>query len=218
MPILKRYDHSPFPMDVAVWSIAEEENWFLERLQLSETEAGHFVRLRGRHRLEWLASRWLVHELSGRAERAPIVKDEFGKPFLPGSSQQVSISHSHGLAAVAVGQCDFGLDIQQIVGKIKNLAPRFLSTAEAAQAAQAGAAHYLRALHIYWCIKEALYKAYGRRALDLRADLSVEPFDTTQTEGRAIGWIKKGAMVQAYQAYFEQVGTGHLLACVWRDT
>jgi len=164
----------------AIWRIEESEAWFLEQLQLSASEQAQLEVIKGWRRMEWLAVRQLVSALIPGKERSILVKDEYGKPHLHNSPLEVSISHSHQLAAAMVGEKVLGIDIQQIVEKIGRLAPRFLSPREMGFIHPAE--HRIAQLHVCWCAKEALYKAYGKREIDFCDHLLLDAF-AYQTEG-----------------------------------
>ena len=69
----------------AIWKIEEDEPFFLQRLDLHASETAELANMKGRRRLEWLASRYLVHHMVSDEpdwDRIPLLKDEFGKPHL----------------------------------------------------------------------------------------------------------------------------------------
>ena len=101
--------------ELGIWKIAESEEYFLDLLDLTPIEKVQVSRIKGRRRLEWLASRWLIHKMSGRHVRGAVLKDEFGKPHLINSKWKISISHSDHKAAVIASPYLVGIDIQKIV-------------------------------------------------------------------------------------------------------
>lgn len=199
MPIIYQKHFQP-EGELGLWRIAEPEDWFLEKLELSAPEKAQFDAIQGHRRVEYLAVRQLVHQMSGREKRGPFIKDEYGKPHLEGSRFQISISHSREVAAAIAAPCAVGIDIQQIVEKIERLAPRFLSPAELANI---DPAFRMEHLHVYWCAKEALYKAYGRRELVFTEHLEVDPFPFFPQEGPFTGRIKKEGSVLEMNLWYE---------------
>ena len=191
--------------EIGIWDIEEPEDWFLRRLDLKAPEAAQFHKLKGRRRLEWLAARQLVHQMSGRAERALFQKDEYGKPYLEDSPFQISISHSHDKAAAIAAPEIVGIDIQYWVPKIERLAKRFLNASELAQLAN-NPAERLFQLHVLWGAKESLYKAYGRRQLDFCQHMAVEAIDCAGWEGKVRGQVSKAAYQQHFTITYRSVG------------
>lgn len=208
MPLLD-LGHLEPGVRLGLWEIREPENWFLERLALSEDEAAQLAPIKGHRRVEFLAARKLVHLLSEMPDRHPLVKDPSGKPHLPELSFSVSISHSRGYAAAILAEGAVGIDIQHIVEKIGRIAPKFLSQEEASAI---GPDARLEALHVYWCAKEALFKAYGKGEVDFRHDLRVLPFTYGSAGVHFIGQILKDQAVRTFNLRYLRMNE-HML--VW---
>lgn len=205
--VKKNIGHSDW---LAIWRVEEEEAFFLQQLDLQENESLELANLKGARRLEWLASRWLVHELLtglGHEDRYPVQKDEFGKPYLLGGPFQLSFSHSHGYVAVLLSDQPVGVDLQAIVPKIDRIAKKFMREEELASLQPETR---LEHLHFYWSAKEALYKAHGRRELDFRQHIFVQPFDY-QPFSNTVGRVSKGTETLSFDLYFEKMD-GFVLA------
>ncbi|NND09390.1 MAG: 4'-phosphopantetheinyl transferase superfamily protein [Saprospiraceae bacterium] len=170
-----------------IWEIDETDAFFEALLDLSQEESREVQQLKSRRRTEWLASRWLLHIISGRAARGILVKDEFGKPYIAGSNWYISISHTHQYTAAIAAPFLVGIDIQVRVEKITRIAKKFLSAHEAENVTGQRPIDYM---HIYWGAKECLYKAYGRRVLDFKKDLRIDAFNIELE--RTSGAILKG--------------------------
>ena len=160
--------------EVGIWEIQEEESFFQERLLLTKEEATSLEKIKGTgRRLQWLSSRYLLHYLSGRNVRGTLFKDKYGKPHLTASPYHISLSHSHEMAATMAAPNHVGIDIQFFVPKIGRLAHKYMRPEELESLEEKTR---LEHLHVYWCAKEAVYKAYGKRALDFRKNIWIEPF------------------------------------------
>ncbi|MBI5915235.1 MAG: 4'-phosphopantetheinyl transferase superfamily protein [Bacteroidetes bacterium] len=198
---------------LALWQMEEDEVFFTENLDLQEVEQAELAPLKGRRRLEWLASRWLVHEMllgHGYEDRVPVLKDEFGKPHLWGTPFHLSFSHSHEVVAVILAKKPTGIDIQRLVPKIEVLAHKFLRPEELASLQPATR---LEHLHVYWGAKEALFKAHGRRQLDFRQHILMEPFDY-QPVGSTTGRVCKDDFDARFDVFFEKMDEYVLVWCV----
>lgn len=210
MPLLL-HTHLTHGGELGLWRITETEQYFLDLLLLYPAELRQLATIKGRRRVEWLAVRQLVHEMSGRRVRGPFVKDEFGKPRLLDTDWHLSISHSHELAGAIASPHLCGIDVQFIVPKITRLAPKFLNEAEAASLHDE---HYLDQLHFYWGAKEALYKAHGRRQLDFKANILVTPFTYTDYAGQTTARVvKEGEETLFFKVWYERSREGYML--VW---
>jgi len=186
---------------LALWNIAEDEHFFTQKMTLTEPETERLGQIKGGRRLEWLAGRWLIHEMSGAAERLICAADKYGKPHLVNSPLEMSLSHSNEVAAAILSPHSVGIDVQKLVAKIERIAHKYMRESESESLGK----HRIEHLHVYWGAKEALYKAYGRRELDFRQHILIEPFDY-QENGTTTGRVVKGDFEANYRIYFEKMG------------
>ncbi len=149
--------------------------------------------------------------MSGRAERAELVKDDDGKPHLEDSLFFVSISHTVGFSAAIAHPRPCGIDVQRMVPRIRGMAHRFVGPEEATQLQEPYA---LTQLHLIWAAKEAMYKAYGRRQLDFRQQLLVDLADYTVGQGTARGSILLDDRFLAFHLEYREYAGYVLVAAV----
>ncbi len=202
---------------IGLWRIEEPEAFFLEQLDLQEFERDELEKIKGHKRLEWLSSRlllWLMQP-DKPAGRMPIWKDEFNKPHFQTEEEEVaelslSISHSRGMAAAIVAPSNVGIDIQQVVPKIHAIAHKFMREEEMACLQTGSETEHL---HVFWGAKEALYKAYGRRELDFRKHILVEPFQLTFPKGSTMAIVEKDDYSSAFQVDYQQFEDYFLVWC-----
>lgn len=213
MPLIYKKPLEP-EGELGVWEVLETEDWFRRQFRLSEPEAAQLARIKGRRRLDWLAARQLVHIMSGRTERGAFRKDEHGKPHLEGADWMISISHSGNVAAAIASPLNVGIDIQHPVAKIYRLAPKFLRPEELDSLATGD--NRLGHLHVYWGAKEALYKAYGRRQLDFRTHIGLEPFAFPPVQGCTHGWVHKDEYEGHFQVHYGPF-RGYMLVYVMQE-
>jgi phosphopantetheinyl transferase len=214
MPILY---HKKLPKggELGLWKIEEDENFFLNQLTLYPSEVAHLAAIKGRLRLEWLASRWLLHVMSGRKIRGACLKDEFGKPYLKDSTFEISISHSRDIVAIMAAPYSIGVDIQKEVAKIERIEHKFVSPLEKESIKTITKIPHL---HIYWGAKEALYKAYGRKKLGFIEHIFIEPFDFDLSDGKTNGAIRKGNYLAFFDIYYEKVNNAFLVFAIEKNT
>ncbi len=190
----------PKDVEIFIWRIEEPASFFLNKLRLSSKEKAQIAGLRGKRKLEWLASRYLLHLMSGRAVRGACIKDEFGKPHLENSDYHISFSHSSDLVTVIASPFVVGIDIQHFVGKIDRIAHKFMNENEK-KSLTAGSE--LAHLHVYWGAKEAIYKGYGRKQLDFRQNIIISPFPFNKKGGEFSGQLKKNALTCYFELGYE---------------
>lgn len=211
MPILHHQNIEAIG-EIGLWQIEESEAWFLEHLNLFPQEQAQLAQIKGHRRIEWLAARQLVHQMSGRIKRAAFIKDEYGKPHLEDAEWQISISHSRDISAAIAAAVSVGIDVQKIVSKITRIIPKFMNTTEQANL---DPVHSILHAHVYWGAKEALYKAYGRRALDLCTHIQLHPFTFQKDQGSCLGSIHKDTYRQDFKICYQLLPQQYMLVYAW---
>lgn len=161
---------------IGIWKLDEVAEYFIQHLNLFDEELEEINILSERKRLEWLASRYLLHIMVGAEDRSPCLKDEFGKPYLSNSKHFISLSHSRNFVAVIMSDEPCGVDIQYLVPKIDRIAKRFMSLKELSEL---GMKSIIEKMHVYWGAKESIFKAYGRKSVDFKKHIFVHQFDFT---------------------------------------
>lgn len=166
-----------------IWKIAEDETSIRLEVPGEKMPDGLTNPLK---RLEHLAGRALIKALLQRwnFDYNRLEKDSFGKPFLPGTSIHLSLSHSYPhVAAVLHRTRNVGIDLEQPKDKLLRIAHRILAPDELEDAGQNLIKHC-----IYWCAKEALIKIYGKKDLNFASNLRISPFPLGAS-GHLIGRI-----------------------------
>ncbi len=201
MPLIY-HKNLPKGGELGLWQVEETEDYFLDRLELFPSEVKQLSAIKGRLRLEWLASRWLLHLMSGRNLRGACLKDEYGKPYLTDSNFEISISHSWDIVAIMAAPYTIGIDIQREVSKIIRIEHKFMRPVEKESLVEATKIPHL---HIYWAAKEALYKAYGRKMIGFVRHIHVDPFEYNLSIGKTTAAIHKEDYHAYYDLFYEKV-------------
>ncbi len=214
MPLYEiRSAHPPGAITLALWRLTEPESFFLERMDLYALEREELLYLKGHRRVEMLTARYLLHEMTGGIKRIPCLKDEHGKPFLKGFDGHISLSHSKDWIAAMTGDRPVGVDIQLITPKIERIKSKFMREEEIVCL---DTTHLLEHLHVFWGAKEALYKAYGKRELDFRGHIFVNPFAYSPQGGSCRGSVRKDDFMGEYQLQYENMGD-YILVYAWQE-
>lgn len=185
--------------ELGLWEISENVDYLLNHSQYSPLEREEYEALPPKRRTQWLAARWLLHEMTGLSNRVIPEKDAYGKPYLPGFPKQISLSHSGDFAGVALADAPVGLDVQRIVGKLSRIEHKFML---ATDSERLSAAHRLEHLHVYWGAKEAMYKAYGKRELAFKEHILLSPFDYDAVGGVCQGRVLKGGVDMRFDIHY----------------
>jgi 4'-phosphopantetheinyl transferase len=156
----------------ALWKIDESEQ--ILSAQISGFESVPETITNPNKRLEFLAARVLLKELlkSMELDYSGLTKDEFGKPFLKGSTFQISLSHSYPYVAAIIREGkSVGIDLEQPKPKLLKIASRVLAKDELEDAGSDIIKHC-----IYWCAKESLVKVHGKKDLVFAENIRITPF------------------------------------------
>jgi phosphopantetheinyl transferase len=166
MPLVLQKQIAP-DISVAVWQIAETEEFFYNSLKLFSEDKLCIINVKLQNvRLQKLACRAAIAVLLGNNEIG-ITYSETGQPQL--KEYHISFSHTKNVVAIALAKIPVGIDIEEITPRILPLYTRFMSKREVA----ACDTNNLQELYYYWCAKEAMYKWYVKGNLDFIEDLQV---------------------------------------------
>lgn len=206
MPILQTYQFSDF--EVLIWNITESPAFFIESLELTNNEC---IQLQQKYRnplalQQWLASRSGLQHLFKTSHRF-FQKNETGKLELKDASHQLSLSHSDNYIAVAKSKQAIGIDLQIQTPKLERIAGKYLAKELLGELKKSP--NYIDYLHIYWGIKEALFKAYGLGKVDFIKHLHIEAFQNT-SKGNTRATILKPNFKANYQVFYEKTANYYL--------
>ncbi|MES2654501.1 MAG: 4'-phosphopantetheinyl transferase superfamily protein [Bacteroidota bacterium] len=162
---------------LGIWQVTETKAELEEILSQNFHDTSKPVNPAESVGLHWFASRVLVQHLFS-SHKIEIHKDIHNKPtlYIDGEKYFISISHSHLYVGVMVCKThEIGLDIEQIDDRINRVAHKFMNESEK----QFG--HTIEHKTLIWSAKEAVYKWYGKRELDFRGNMEVQPFVVNNT-------------------------------------
>jgi len=159
---------------LGIWHITETIDELQKMRSFSKEELEMLDSFSYEHRKkEWMCERILSERLTG-IENLQITYDENNKPFIKDSKLHISLSHSHDMLAVIIDKQNTGIDIERIRPNVMKIKEKFMSDAELGSLKNENIEEQLT---LYWCVKESLYKLYGKKKLAFKENLLVEPFD-----------------------------------------
>jgi 4'-phosphopantetheinyl transferase EntD len=160
---------------LAVWKIEEEAEELKWMLQWGQSDImqyrSHADSLRSMH---WLSSRVLLRKMLNTSKFIDLQVDEFGKPYLRNFPQKLSISHSNQMVTVLLSERECGIDIELMKPKIEKVAHKFISEEEWKYLTEE---FRMEEMYVFWSVKEALYKYYGKKKLEFRKNIFLYPFE-----------------------------------------
>lgn len=194
---------------VCIWHIDEDFDELLQQLSPNAEDLDLLTSFRSpKKQLEWLAGRLSINHLCQMLgiKYNGITKDEHGKPSLRGHNYEVSLTHSFPYVASIIDlKSPVGIDLEQPRDKILRIAHKFLSEKELNFCQN----NIIR-LNMAWCVKEALYKIYGKKGLIFNEHMTLEPYtsapDTVITGNIIVNDIKESYKLKC------EVGDKYILA------
>lgn len=154
---------------------------FLSESDRQWTKYSRFDIHRGRH----LASRYFEHTVLATALHirpmdVQIERTSEGKPFLRGSEFHYSLSHSEGIAVMALGAQELGIDIEHLrcLPDVDDLARRMLPAEDANAIAQLPPSQRSARFLEHWTLREAVLKATGVGLQAKMHDLVLQKLNT----------------------------------------
>jgi phosphopantetheinyl transferase len=152
---------------IGVWHILETEDFFLEKVT-EQYKISH-----SQKRIQHLAGRYLLFEMSNDISLKDILLTTTGKPFLLDSSYFFSISHSANYVAVIISaKSNVAIDIQHIVPKIESIKQKFLTELEMELLSNLSISPNEQ-YTLSWTIKEAMFKYFDEGGIDFKQHLNI---------------------------------------------
>lgn len=154
---------------LGIWKIEEGIDFFENQIPYRSASVHE-----GRQ-LQQLATRYLLAHLHDDFPVASIQVIQNGKPFVPNNDLQFNLSHTSELAVAILSKTHHvGIDAERINQRVVKVKHKFLGTAELEGLTGNEEAVYLSYLTKYWAIKEAVYKWWGKGAVDFANDIRIQ--------------------------------------------
>lgn len=157
---------------VLVWRLEEEAPQLLALCRAAGILVDDLINLPVKRQREKTAERLLLCHAFGRP--VTLSHDEQGAPFIDGVEENVSITHTTQLVAVAVDENSIiGLDAEPADrSQVLRVRDKFLNAAERRFITPDDLAAHI----IAWTAKEAVIKAERNSAIDWTEGIVIEPF------------------------------------------
>lgn len=193
---------------LGVWKIDEDVNTLMKFAILdTEDKKKYRVFTSTSRKLEFLSVRALLSELIGKEAR--IVYNKNNKPFLKDGSRFISISHSQKLTAILLSTNEkVGIDLEYMGTNIGTIALKFINRKEKITKEPENRKYHL---YLHWCAKEALYKICDKEGINMRKDITIEPFDVKES-GEMKGHVHTKRINDSFNLFYTRYNN---YAIVW---
>ena len=142
-----------------------------------------------RRRREHLAWRRVVRSELGR--NVLIEYNEVGAPVVDTPNTHISVAHGGERVAVAIADEPVGVDVESLDRNYDRVKSRYMSPAEEALSEME------EWPAVVWTAKEAIYKLYGQREVDLTEDIRIMAFDAERMQLNAAVRDRADIVVEA---------------------
>ena len=182
---------------LAIWQIAEAEDFFLEKVSLSQQITHPHKRLQhlaGRYLLQYLFPYFPIHLIQIADTR---------KPYLPNESHHFSISHCGDYAAAIVSTTHrVGLDIEMPVERIRKIQHKYLSVKDAGiNLENLSETEAVNKLTLAWSAKESIFKWYGLGEMDFKNHMFLNRISAEGETGTIDAVFAKNEFVDLQLSY-----------------
>ena len=156
-----------------IWKIEEEAQFFIDAL--APLGFNHDIYPNFKRKIEVLASRYLMLQILGVEIFSTLIVDEFGKLHTSEKELFISISHSFPYTTIVKHHAPVGIDIQCYSDKLLTIQNRFLSDLELQYFLPENPNYDdIPALSLLWNIKEAVYKAHGKKEIIFKNQIIIQ--------------------------------------------
>ncbi len=171
MPLIVQHNNS-LGSSIYLWRLDEDILFFKAKVDINDAKWAEVITWVEDRRKEWIAGRYLIQQYANCSSKALQI-DPYGKPHIS-TPQHISLSHSGQYVALYISNNPCGIDIQVTSPTIRRISHKFMSDGD----------HNLfsslqneERLHVIWSIKEAIYKAYGKKKLDFKKNININITD-----------------------------------------
>ncbi|WP_455497402.1 4'-phosphopantetheinyl transferase superfamily protein [Coprobacter sp.] len=170
MPLISIQEIIP-GIKIALWKPEENSEELLSLLNSSRYRELAASCKTEKRKIEKLSSRLLTNLL--QKKETDIFYDNNGSPYLPESSEYISISHTQNCIAVAISSHPVGIDVENIAPKVLLLKEKFLNETEI-KSIDPG--NELIHTLLLWSAKESVFKRMHSSGINFKQNIHISDF------------------------------------------
>ncbi len=187
MPLVK-VDQINEDTKILIWNLTEDIHFFESHLAKLYNDTAPWETMTVKRKKEFLATRYLIQlGLPPGIQVSTLVKDEFGCPMVRDPQLYFGISHTNEYVACVINTSRCGCDIERYQQRILSMAHRFMTEEERAWVT---GDHELLKTHLMWGIKESAFKTWGRKGIDWKSHIKIDPLNWKRDKGLFLGSIR----------------------------
>lgn len=191
--------------EILVWDIKQSSDWFAEQLNFSPEllKDFHVAYSSPKSQRHWLASRYALKSI-WNIDWQDLIRTESRRLYWPNSKNYLSLSHSGNKIALAKSTAKIGIDIQEETVKLQRIATKFIAPKDLVTFQKQP--NYNDILHIHWCSKEAMFKAYIKGEVRFIEHLHLLDLNLNNLEqGQCLGQLSKPNELEKYTLFYQKL-------------
>lgn len=167
---------------VYIWehTFTKSELLELAHIHAPQLPLDSYIQLKSKRLIERLSVDLLLHQLLGYTK--PLAHEKNGRPYLPESNLELSVSHSGNTYALSLSAYHHGFDIELWDTKALRVASKFLSSKEQTLLTHSLSNSPAKAATLLWSAKEAAYKYFNINGLQLLKDMDLSFLATNKLQ------------------------------------
>lgn len=172
---------------ILIWYIREDSQFFESHLRELYGQPYPWLAMADKRKREFLATRYLIQlGLPPGQSVAHLTKNENGSPRLSETPYCFGISHTSEYVSCVISTHQAGCDIERFQERILRLSDRFMTPSDQIWANDD---HRLAKTHLIWGIKESAFKTWGRKRIDWKRHIRIDPIEWDPDKGHFTGTI-----------------------------
>lgn len=196
---------------IGIWELTEKADELLKVCKLSTADQKRLQELKvEKRKKEFLAARILLQSILPECPEI-VYHNESGKPSLPNTNLNISITHSAELAAVFLSNNKVGIDIEQLNRNIDKVVNRFANPSEKKFIEESRDPQLLKIL--LWSAKESIFKCCGNQGIQFNTQINIRPFDFASHSAFS-GSLTDSSNTYNYNLFFRIIKNNMLVYCV----
>lgn len=186
---------------ILIWYVREESQFFESQLRdLYETPLP-WSDMNEKRKKEFLATRYLIQlGLPPDVKVSDLIKNENGSPRLMDPPYYFGISHTRDYVSCVISSHQAGCDIERYQERILSLGHRFMTEKEKKWINDD---HRLEKTHLIWGIKESVYKTWGKKRIDWKEQIHIDPIEWEPQIGSFTGKIGNATGTMYFRGEYE---------------
>lgn len=197
MPLYKTFQPNPFTQ-ILIWEITESFEDLFDEVLLNDVSLIRLNTMKSlTHQLGFLSIRKLL-QIAGYSD-SNLQYTPSGKPYLT-DQKYISISHSNGLAALAISKEPIGIDLEMVKEKALKIAPKFMDMKHLEDLSPEDT---LKKATIIWGIKESIFKIIDKVGISFPDHILEEKFAISDLKTKARLCFEN--QTDNFEIHFEQI-------------